>query len=179
MSGRLLAGLLLSVFALLGVSRPESPTSIEFDGETFVLKYREALPNGFINEYFLPAESVEAWTRLISVQWFTRLSDHRMAVGDLIKTLLASNPQAKYEAWKSDDGTFTGVDFVVWQDDRYVEFNIFIYRAHPSGNGLLAQQYARRAYGDDRLAFMRDLPRLRQQVLGQVVSYQFPDVIAE
>ena len=179
MSRGILAGLLLSALTLPGISRSDSAVSIEFNGATFVLKYHKTLRNGVINEYFLPTESVESWTQLISVQWFAELDDHRTAVGDLIKTLLGYNPQARYDAWKSDDGLFTGVDFLTWQGDQYVEFNIFVYRAHSAGRGLVAQQYAARAYGEDRRAFMAGLDALRNEMLEKVMGYRFPEVIAE
>lgn len=162
-----------------GIAHSNSAASIEFDGDTFVLKYHKPLPNGFVNEYFLPAESPDSWTKLISVQLFTELADHGAAVRDLIRMLLAYNPQARYEAWKADDGTFTGVDFVTWHDENYVEFNIFIYRSNPTGRGLLAHQYAARAFGDDRAAFLNKLASARGAMLQKVVAFQFPPIVLD
>jgi len=152
--------------------------SITFNGQTYTLQSKNASPNEVLNEYIPTNQTLDAWTHLISVRWFPELNDRKAAVGTLIKTLLAQYPDARYAAWELAEAQSTGVDFVTAEGDL-VEFNIFIYKPHPSGKGLLAHQVALRAYGDDRLPFMQNLRTTRADMLQKVVDFTFPEVIGE
>lgn len=152
--------------------------SIQFDGETFELSLVQAGPTETINEYRI-ASDAESWRKMVAVRWYPNLNDHEAAVAQLIKVLKAQNPDARYAAWKLNDGSGTGMDFVTWENDSYVEFDIFIYRSNPSGRGLIADQIALRSYGSDQRAFLDKLPETRGRLLELAVKYSFPTIVTE
>lgn len=150
--------------------------TIWFDDVEFVLRLTGSACSELVNEYIPIAES-NSWQRLIAVRWFPELLDHRESVGSLIQSVRAHNPMARYSAWQVNGENATGVDFITWQDNSFVEFNVYIYRANQNGTGLIAHQYAMRAYGDDRKTFMESLPEMRQEMIEMVIAYDFPKLV--
>jgi hypothetical protein len=62
------------------------------------------------------------------------------------------------------------VDFIVWPEDRaFHEFNVFRYGKR-DGGGLVAHQYALRAYGGDATEFLRGLKERRPKLLDAMAN---------
>ena len=70
------------------------------------------------------------------------------------------------------------VDFVTWDlNAKITEFNIFIYQLDASGESVVAQQYALRAYGNDEgREFLVKLKDLRPKLLDEITEFEFPAI---
>ena len=157
--------------------KPSSKDSITFDGQTYVLKSKASRKSVTRNEYILESEPLKTWTKMISVRHIPNLKDNTQVIADLAKILKAHNHDAAYAKFLNKDKTAEGIDFITWQGDKFAEFNIMIYRDSPDGKGLVAQQFAMRAYGKDMIPFLRRLPELRREFFPKVTEYKFPTII--
>lgn len=158
-------------------AKGEKP-QLEFEDETYVLAFAQANQFEAINEYIPEAETLEEWTSLIAIRTYAGRKDYRELAGRLVQALKQKNPQARAALHTSPDGKRTMVDFVTWDTEAEItEFNIFIYQLTPDGQGVLAQQYAERAYGEDEgLEFLRELKERRQELLAEIVDFDFPAI---
>ncbi len=151
--------------------------SVSFQETPFVLKFKNASDSEVVNEYFLAAESPDRWTKMVSVRHFPNINDPETAVGDLVNVIKQENPDAPLEIWNNAETGEVGIDFIVWQGDEIAEFNVFVYKASPTGAGLVAGQYAERAYGDQIEPFLLELKERRMPLVNETLAYSFPEVI--
>jgi hypothetical protein len=177
--------MLALVVSVLGCN--SAPTHrIVFQESTFILKHRSATPAEILNEYVQAKESLEHWSEMIAVRVFPELNDPSEAASNVVSLLKAQQPETSCAMWRSENGNRVAVDFITWDKERTVaEFNVFIYQTNPNGKGLLANQYAKRAYADksvehDRLAiFMLELKYTKKDLLTQLLEYNFPTIVME
>lgn len=165
---------------LVGTAKTSAPVTVDFQGETFQLAYVAESPNPSdgraINEYLTNGETLDNWTKLIAVFGYPNLNDGREHARNMVRALKVSNPQARYQIHESEDGQRVMLDFITWDAEKSItEFNIFIYQKSPDGRGLIANQFALRAYGQEQgLRFMEGLRETRRQSLESVSDFEFP-----
>lgn len=154
--------LVLSATTLHG----QAAETVTFDGRTLVLASNTSSPGESIREFIPADEELEAWTILASIREFPKLTDPKRAAFDLIRVLRSQNPEAPSDVIENPATGDVIVDFITWPADRaFVEFNIFRY-SRSSRGGLVAQQFALRAY-DDQADF---LTRLKSRRPGLIES---------
>jgi hypothetical protein len=125
------------------------------DGTTAVERWREFVPAG---------ESIDRWRTLASIREYPTHTDVRALAGELVRALKRRYPDAPSSIIENPSTGEVIVDFVVWPQDRaFTEFNLFRYGKR-DGGGVVAQQYALRAYGD-ATAFLRALKAERVRLL--------------
>ena len=125
------------------------------DGTTPVERWREFIPEG---------EKLERWTRLASIREYPTHADVKALAGELLRTLKRRHPDAPSSIIENPSTGEVIVDFLVWPPDRaFTEFNLFRYGKR-DGGGVVAQQYALRAYGD-ATTFLRGLKAERVRLL--------------
>lgn len=167
---------------LVGTTRNSATATIDLQGESFQLAYVAESPNPqdgrAINEYLPSGESLDNWTKLIAVFGYPNHNDGRTLAGQMVQALKATNPLARYQIHESEDGQRIMLDFITWDSDKAItEFNIFIYQKNPNGRGLIANQFALRAYGQEQgLKFMQGLRETRQQSLETITEFEFPQL---
>lgn len=120
--------------------------SIKFDGKRFVLRYKaqNELTQGFINEYFKPAEKFETWSEMIAIHSLPNENSYKKQVEEFKKYLVSI--KADYSINEFTEETPPVIDFIVVSTKKYptiVEFNVFKYVKDQEG-GLKAVQYAKR-----------------------------------
>jgi hypothetical protein len=147
---------------------------IEFGGDVYVLAHKESGNDGIINEYIRAGESLERWSRMIAVRRFVHLDDPGAAVGALARAIKQDNSEAKFAVWINDEKSRFTIDFVTWDENGTVEFNIWIYQKDASGEGLIAKQFAARAYRPDGESFLQNLVSQRPKWLNETMAYEFP-----
>ena len=167
---------------LTSVGQKSPANTIEFQGQqlrlAFVAESPDPKDGQAINEYVPVGESLDKWTQLIGVYHYPHLEDSKAIVGQMVKALNASNPLARYQIHASQDGKRIMLDFITWETEKGItEFNVFIFQKHPQGTGLIAQQYALRAYGQaEGLKFMEELRDTRTKSLEAVGNFTFPNI---
>ena len=143
---------------------------ISFDGHKLALAW-EANNNGERTREYLPeGQKLDSWTILASIREYPNLNDHHAVVGNLVRQLKKQNPPAPVGLIENPTTGDVIVDFVVWPEDgAFVEFNIFKYGKNEAG-GIVAQQYALRAYGDKAEDFLRGLKPLRERLISEMAA---------
>ena len=166
MTARVLAALLFAAVASVAHALDALPgvRAIAFDGKrlvqadegkTAVERWREFLPLG---------DKFERWTVLASIREYPGHADPKALAGELVRALKRSTPDAPMSILEHPGSGDVLVDFITWPPDRaFVEFNLFRYGKR-DGGGVVAQQYALRAYGDAS-DFLRRLKSERPKLL--------------
>jgi hypothetical protein len=145
--------------ALAAITAAPAPDrTITFDDVTYTRQFLGDMKPGGLAEYVRDGETVDNWTTLVAVRNFPKLDDPGRAAAELVKTLKASNPLARFQLLVKEDESEAMVDFITWpQDGSYAEFNVFRYLKRPGYAGLIAYQFAYRFTnsGPDASARMR------------------------
>jgi hypothetical protein len=143
--------------------------TVEFDGETLVLAWEGGTLTEPIKEYIPADESLESWTKLASIRIHVDLNDPEQIVGAVAEQLEKTNPKFPSDYKIDQDSGAAIIEFIMWPgqgdagDAQFVEYNVFKYTKRPEG-GLVAEQYALRAYGADIGGFLRTLAPIKDRV---------------
>ncbi len=172
---RFAAALLISACCvhLLYADEPETSAATEtvhFDGEVLGLAFEGDDPNATIKEYLPAGETLDSWTRLAAIRQFSHIEDPAAYAAATLKQLKENYPQSPSAVVEDPDSGAVVLDFVVWPEDAsFVEFNVFRYEKR-SGGGLISQQYALRAYGENSEPFLKDLRSLRERLVEKMAG---------
>jgi hypothetical protein len=162
----LLAKIFLPAASLLLGILPAGANAVYFDGQTYVKAFEKKSKTASVTEYLPSGETLKSWNRLVAFRTMTGTENPKLAAMGLIRALKHSNPQAQSAMFEHPASKDVIVDFVTWPaDGSFIEFNIFRYSRQSGGKGLLLQQYAQRAYGDDSTAFLEKLKTERQRLV--------------
>jgi len=173
----LLAVALLHLTCTCGAQDVESakldnalPTeAVSFDGKTLVLAWQGGQNGETIKEFIPEGQKLESWTVLASIREYPQLNDPRTVVGNLVRNLRQRNPQSRVGLIENPTTGEVIVDFLMWPEDAsFVEFNIFRYHNKTTG-GIVAEQYALRAYGDAN-EFFSTLKADRERLINLMAS---------
>lgn len=170
------------VAATLLIARGAEPTdpqeaplpkeSVRFDGDTLHLAWQGENPGEKIKEYIPAGQDLESWTKLASIREYPQLNDVQALVGSFVRTLDEKNPEIPKELHENRKKNEVVLEFIIWPSDgpmknaKFVEYNIFKYSLGEE-RGVVAQQYALRAY-DDIDGFLRQLRPVKQRVLQEM-----------
>jgi hypothetical protein len=157
--------LLMLGAVVIGVGAVEAADSLEFDGHSLGLASQAGENDQSIQEFIPKGETLDAWTKLAALRRQADLDDPAAMAKQMAKGLRKRYPKAPFKVMVNKKAGEAMIDFVVWPDDgSFAEFNVFRYAKHPRG-GLLSQQYAVRAYGDDSVAFLKGLRPVRERLV--------------
>jgi hypothetical protein len=141
----LLVGFLSLVAALPAAEKPK----FTFSAQEYTLAFVDLGPNGVINEYVPPGETVEKWTTLITVQQAPQVKEPAVVAEAVLKAVtgndaVASRPQVLYR-----DGTKNREDIIVLlliRDPAHGgnELSIQRYVKEPGTLGVKTYIYGRR-----------------------------------
>ncbi len=153
-----------TVIMVAGLSK--AADSIEFDGHSLELASQAAENDESIQEFIPKDETLDAWTKLAAIRTQAGIDDPVAMAKQMAKDIRKRYPKAPFTVRVNKKAGEAMIDFVVWPDDgSFAEFNVFRYAKHPRG-GLLSQQYALRAYGDDAPVFLKGLGPVRKRLVG-------------
>ena len=160
----LLVALVLAATRAFALDALPSAKTITFDGKRLAQAAQGTTPVERWREFVPPGEKLERWTRLASIREYPTHTDPKALAGELVRALKRKYPDAPVAILENKATGEVIVDFVAWPDDRaFTEFNLFRYGKR-AGGGVVAQQYAMRAYGD-ATAFLGDLKKERRRLL--------------
>jgi hypothetical protein len=175
----LTAALSLSMF--VAAARADEPTAanepsrgampketVTFDDHKLVLAYEARDEDGDAIKEFIPAdEDLDSWTRLAAIRVHADLDDPQEFGEQMVKELEQRKPPAEYALMENERTGDVVLTFLISpEDESFVEFNVFKYQKRAEG-GLLSEQYALRAYGDDVEKFTSELtPEKRLLLVG-------------
>lgn len=146
------------------------PKSLTFDGQTLNLAWQGGTPDAPIYEYVPAGETLDHWTHLASIREYHSLHDVKQLAENTIEMVKQNYPGAPSQSVDNPHGNETIIDFLVSApDDSFVEYNIFKYAKREAG-GIVAQQYALRAYGDDK-SFLKDLSATRDRLINEMADH--------
>ena len=177
----------ITLSATRKTEKSSAKKNIKFGNETYTLEFKVVNTVGeereILNEYIRPPETLESWTKLISIRAYPKTTDPHELARSLAHRLDTQNdPKIPFQVAKSEDGNHTLIDFIMMDVDEktdklnFVEFNVFVYKDNPHGEGAIAYQYAERAYGDSVETFFATLHHTRVSAIKKVTEYNFPDV---
>lgn len=138
-------------FLLLGLGQltAGTPEEMKFNGLVFKKAFSDTSSAGPFSEYLPKGQSLDSWTKLMGFYYFPALRDPKDAAQTLARVVKEQNPDAQSGVIYNETTNEAVVDFVTWpQDQSDVEFNVWKYKKNPDGKGLIALQYAERAYSD-------------------------------
>jgi hypothetical protein len=171
--------LALGVFAVastvvLCAQAPPTPAApapaFSFDGQTFVRVSMTPTKTGFMEEYLPVGQALSHWTAMASIHHLnTAVADPVAATHAVADAVRRANPDAQILIMNNAATGNALVDFVTWPvggagNPPFFEYDICKYRKASDG-GLIAFQYARRAYGADEQPFVQNLKTERQRLL--------------
>lgn len=160
------------LFASVLFAQTEVPKSLTFDGIKFAKAFSDTSVAGPFSEYLPNGQKLESWTQLMGIYQFPKLKDPKAAAVNLGAMIKEQNPGAQFQVLENEEAGIAMVDFVTWPaDSAYVEFNIWKYRK-ASGGGLIAVQYAERAYSDQE-GFLKKLRARRDAVIPMMAQFKF------
>lgn len=138
--------------------------SVRFDGQTLLLAFEQSSDTESLEEFIPEGESLERWAHLAAIRRYENLHDPAPIVKMMAKRLKEKNPQAPFSIIENPTTGAVVIDFVTWpEDDSFAEFNIFKYSKR-AGGGLVAEQYALRAY-EDWQDFLKSLRPVRERLV--------------
>jgi len=128
-------------------------TSISFEGSIFKMKYQGNANGEAVRQYYLPAETAQAWTRVVELHVYPTAGKRMTAAAYaalVAKNVQAGNPYARYSLQPNKDGTVT-LSFTTWDDAslkaHYREFDAYKFIPMKSGN-IIGFHYVERIYTD-------------------------------
>lgn len=146
-------------------SAASAAESLEFDGQTLELAYQARENKEAIREFIPRGETLETWTKLAAIRDYADHDDPAAMVAAVVRGIREKYPEAPYKVLVNKKSGDAIVDFLLWpEDESFTEFNVFRYSKGPRG-GLVSQQYALRAYGNDTKAFLTGLRPQREKLV--------------
>ena len=128
-----------------------------------MLAFEGKNPGETFREYIPAGEKLESWTRFASVRQYPDQDDPMKLAKNMAQLLAKQNPEFRNAIVRNPKTGDVMIDFIMWpENNKFVEFNVFIFRKKEAG-GVAAQQYAVRAY-DKQADFMKDLKSLRDKL---------------
>lgn len=128
-------------------------TSISFEGTLFKLKFKGSTSGEAVRQYYLPAETSQAWTRVVELHVYPTAGKGLTAAAYatlVAKNVQAGNPYARYTLQPNKDGTVT-LSFTTWDDAslkaHYREFDAYKFIPVKSGD-IIGFHYVERIYTD-------------------------------
>lgn len=138
--------------------------AVSFDGKRLVQAAHGGTPVERWREFVPAGEKLDRWTSLASIREYPTHHDVKALAGELVRALKRNHPDAPSSILQNPATGEVIVDFIAWPPDRaFTEFNLFRYGKR-DGGGVVAQQYALRAYGD-ATSFLRALKAERPRLL--------------
>jgi hypothetical protein len=137
-----LASLLLATLPVAA-----EPNAITFGGERYAYAFQDTKRSGqLLVEFVRAGETVETWRKLVTLHRFpAAANDPKAMVGSLARMLKQSDPDVRYTIRENPETGEVMIDFLLRAPGTDVlEFNVFKYAAHASGQGLIAFQFAQR-----------------------------------
>jgi hypothetical protein len=160
----LLVVLLLAASHAFALDALPGARAITFDGTRLVHAAEGTTPVERWREFVPQGEKVDRWTKLASIREYPTHDDPKALAGELVRTLKKRYPDAPSSILENKSTGEVIVDFIAWPADRaFTEFNVFRY-GRRDGGGVVAQQYALRAYGDATV-FLQGLKGQRKRVV--------------
>ena len=139
----------VAAVALLALIAPQAAQAadITFLGETYAQAHSDIRTTGnSVVEYVRPTETIGSWSKLAGGHRFPDNSETpKEAVLAFAAVLKKIDPANRYAIIENPQTGEAIIDFLVSKEGSdTVEFNIYKYARHPSGNGLIALQFAQR-----------------------------------
>ena len=140
----LLSIVMISVFGISVFA--QSNPSVNFNGKSYVLKYSAKMQAGaYANEYYLPAEKYDNWTKLIGVFDYPQEKSPVIAANNLLNK--AKSMDSSGQIWVNKEKNSAVVSFIIFtgggSEPLKAEINFFRYEKSAK-NGSIALQYAER-----------------------------------
>ena len=174
---------LLAALVLAACGQGKLP-KVTFDKQTYQLAFSTLQPAGRVNEYLLPGEELDTYSRMIGVYTFPSLKDKtpQEALQMLSSYMMASNPMASYEMHESEDKNAAIIDFLVFSPGvTMAEYNVFKYVK--DGDEMKSLQFVARWYatnGKDAVENARNFATSylenRQEWVKKVDEMRFPKI---
>jgi hypothetical protein len=139
--------LLLALLAIAPSVAAGDQRAIIFGGERYVRAFKDTKSNGqMLVEFVRAGEALESWKKLVTLHRFPAAKpDPKPMVGSLVNVLKQRYPDARYKISENPKTGEVMIDFLASaQGSETVEFNVFKYARHESGQGLIAIQFAQR-----------------------------------
>lgn len=160
--------LLLFAGSLCAAEKP----MVTFDNRELYLASEEKNDSVRLKEFIPKGETLDHWTRLAGLFEYPRDNDVKAVVGRFVQAIKQANPDAQSAVIENPQTGDVIIDFVTWPSNHaFVEFNVFLY-SKKSGGGLLAKQYAVRAYGDPT-EFLKKLKTERTRLVELMAKGDF------
>lgn len=157
---------------------------LNFSGQTYQLAFSTQEPAGRINEYLLPGEDLERYSKMIGVYTFPTLKDKtpQEAIKLLSAYMVSSNSMTSYETHESKDKNAAIIDFLVFSPGATMaEYNVFKYVKE--GENMKSLQFVARWYasrGDGALENARNFATSylenRQEWVKKVDDMRIPKI---
>lgn len=164
--------LLVASVSFAGAGAP----SFQFGGERFVKKFEAGrAPNQQI-EFGLENETLKDWTKLVTIHSFPQGGNNAGAAAAKLANLVRERYRgAKYKVITNPKTSDSIVDFLIAvPNSDLMEFNVFKYT--PTGNELVAMQFARRLKLGEVDA--EELSDIRQRAIKEMAQYEMGPVKA-
>ena len=147
------------------------PQSLRFDNQTLNLAWQGGTPDAPIYEYVPAGENLDRWTRLASIREYHSIENAKALAEGTLQDVKQNYPGAPTQIVENPNNGDVMIDFLVGPPDgSFVEYNVIQYSKRLQG-GTVAQQYARRAYGDDIAAFTEKLSATRDRLLNEMADH--------
>lgn len=153
----------------------------EFDQPGYKLAFvnRSAI-NVLRNEYIPADESLDRWSRMVTVRVFPDLDDPRQFMAVVLQNILHHNPQTGGEIGQIEEtGQYT-LDFLTWKDG-VSEWSHWMAEASRRPEGWVIHQFSLRAYDDDpeKPEWFVHFAEMRPQLIERARAIDYPEPVLE
>jgi hypothetical protein len=133
--------------AVLAASGAHADEPVSFGGEDYAVAHRDVREVGnSLVELVRDGDAIESWQKLVAFHRFPDLKGTpKEAAHGLAAMLRQRDPSARFAMIENPTTGEVIIDFMTGEESSdVVEFNVFKYARHPSGNGIVAFQFAER-----------------------------------
>lgn len=152
-------------------AEPAPPQSLRFDNQGLNLAWQGGTTDEPIYEYIPAGENLDRWTHLASIREYHSINDLKALAQGTVDAVKQNYPGAPIQLVENPINGDVMIDFLVGPPDgSFIEYNVFQYSKRHAG-GVVAQQYALRAYGADIAAFNKGLSATRDRLLNEMADH--------
>lgn len=150
-----------------GKASLQTQEHVEFDGHKLVLAFEDKNEALFLKEYIPEGETLEKWTKLAAFFEYPQQNEPSVISDAIVSRLKEKDASVEKRLHvlhhKQTDDVI--LDFITFPDDfSFAEFNVFRFSKRPGG-GVIAHQFAMRAYGEESTPFVKGLKKVRERLV--------------
>jgi len=131
------------ILATLGLAKE----AIRLGDDVYFLAFEESNKEGSLKEFLPAGETLENWTRMVTVRHFKRSRSPKDHIAAMAQNYHAQYPHMQFAVFEKKETKEWAMDFIIYpreQDSGHVEWNYFQAGKVKGVKGIVLNQYVER-----------------------------------